>query len=277
METIILNSCSKINIGLNVLRKRSDGFHDIETIFYPVKLCDTISFKKSDEFRFFSNNSTLVDDSNNLIIRAKNKIEELTEEKVKAEITLAKYIPLGSGLGGGSSNAACTLKGLNMLYDLNLSEPRLKKISLELGSDVPFFLKSSPCYGTGRGEDLEEIKLKINQPILIINPRIHISTKWAFENVTPVIRDVPIKEIIKKDITAEDFRQYFTNDFEDVVSKVYPEIGLIKTLMYSSGALFSSMSGSGSTVYGIFSTLEKAREVQKYFKDYLSFIHYEDL
>lgn len=277
METIILNSCAKINIGLNILRKRSDGFHDIETVFYPVKLCDTISFRKADQFRFTCENNLLKNNHDNLIIRAKNKIEKLSGIKISAEIFLAKYIPIGGGLGGGSSNAASTLRGLNMLFDLKLNDIELRNAALELGSDVPFFFENVPCLGTGRGEILEKVDFHFKYPVLIVNPQIHISTKWAFDNVTPEINRKSIKEILLENPSVENFRECFTNDFENVVFSRYPEIKAIKESMYASGAIFSLMSGSGSTVYGIFRTYSNAREVQMKFKNYTSFIHHENI
>ena len=277
METIILNSCSKINVGLNILRKRPDGFHDIETVFYPVRLCDTISFRKSDEFRFICENDLLKNNPDNLIIKAKNKIEELAGVKIKAEILLAKYIPIGGGLGGGSSNAANTLKGLNLLFNLNLKDADLRRAALELGSDVPFFFENVPCLGTGRGEILEVVDFHIKYPILIINPQIHISTRWAFENITPASKPRSLKDILKDNPGVENFRDNFTNDFEEIVFSNHTEIRAIKETMYSSGAFFSLMSGSGSTVYGIFKSYKNAREVQLSFKKYTSFIHYENI
>jgi 4-diphosphocytidyl-2-C-methyl-D-erythritol kinase len=276
METIILNSCSKINLGLNVVRKREDGYHDIETIFYPVKLCDTLSFRKSRNFKFSSNNNILKNNTTNLIIRAKNKLEDLTGIKMDAEITLIKFIPLGGGLGGGSSNAANTLKGLCLLFNLQVPDDQLQKAALELGSDVPFFLNSNPCFASSRGEEMERVNINISNPILIVNPNIHVSTRWAFENVTPVRPKYSLKKIAEKDILLEEFKDHFNNDFEPVVFRTFPEIGRLKEFLYSNGAVFSSMSGSGSTVYGIFSKIEDALEAQnKLETKYLSFIHYE--
>jgi 4-diphosphocytidyl-2-C-methyl-D-erythritol kinase len=276
METIILNSCSKINLGLNVIRKREDGYHDIETIFYPVTLCDTLSFRKSREFKFTCNNNLLRNNTTNLIIRAKNKIEKITGEKINAEITLAKYIPLGGGLGGGSSNAAVTLRGLNLLFDLNLSDELLFKTALELGSDVPFFLNNFPCLAASRGEQMERINLNIPAPILVINPNIHVATRWAFENVNPQTPAKSLRDISYDSIKPGHFKEYFINDFEPVVFSTFPEIGKLKEFLYNNGAVFASMSGSGSTVYGIFNTIEETVETkEKVNENYLSFIHYE--
>jgi 4-diphosphocytidyl-2-C-methyl-D-erythritol kinase len=277
METIILNSISKINIGLNILRKREDGYHDLETIFYPVKLCDTISFKKSSSFRFHTSSEILKNDNSNLVIRAKDKIQNITGEKINAEITLAKYIPFGGGLGGGSSNAATTLKGLNMLYNFNLSEDILKKAALELGSDVPFFLNSVPCYATSRGEELKEIQLRFPHPILIVNPNLHVSTKWAFENIIPKVPEKSLYNLISEYTDIADLRRMINNDFEDVVFSHYPEIKKVKEDLYAYGAVFALMSGSGSTVYGIFDDIDKTLKAQSSFnKNYLTFIDYEN-
>jgi len=183
---------------------------------------------------------------------------------------------LGGGLGGGSSNAACTLRGLCMLYELEISEEKLRNAALELGSDVPFFLNPKPSYATSRGEIIEQIDFRINNPILIVNPGIHISTKWAFENIIPSADRKTLKDAIKENIQPDNFREYYKNDFEDIVMKTYPEIKAIKDHMYDSKASFALLSGSGSTVYGIFNNFDDARNAQNNFSKYLSFIHYEE-
>jgi 4-diphosphocytidyl-2-C-methyl-D-erythritol kinase len=278
METIILNSCSKINLGLNVTRKREDGYHDIETIFYPVRLCDTLSFRKASGFRFTSNNESLKNNAMNLVVRAKNKVEEITGLSMDAEITLMKYIPLGGGLGGGSSNAAVTLKGLNLLFKLNLSDSVFRKAALELGSDVPFFIDNVPCFASSRGEEMEKIDFKISKPILIVNPNIHVSTRWAFENVIPSVPECSLRDISFNDLPYSGYAGVFTNDFEKIVFSTFPEIGRVKEFLIHYGAVFALMSGSGSTVYGIFDTIEDTLNAQQKLNiNYLSFIHYENI
>ncbi len=164
---------------------------------------------------------------------------------------LHKTIPLGAGLGGGSANAAAVLQLLNEKYQLKLSNDELIKIGLEIGSDVPFFIQNVPSFVSGRGEFLDPISLHLNdKKIVIINPGIHISTAWAFNNIVPQQISTSLKDIIQ--LPIKDWKGNVVNDFEKPVFEKYPEIYKIKTYLYNQGALYSAMSGSGSTVYGIF-------------------------
>jgi 4-diphosphocytidyl-2-C-methyl-D-erythritol kinase len=278
MNKIIIKSCAKINIGLNVIRKRNDGYHDIETIFYPINLFDKLIFEKSDKFQFTSNNEDLELNSSNLIFKAKNLLEESSGKIITTKILLQKKIPIGAGLGGGSSNCAVTLLSLNELFHLGVNEENLNKIALQLGSDVPFFINPNPSFATSRGEVLNEIKFKIHSPILIVNPGIHVSTKWAFENIRIEKRNFSLQNlIVSENFSFIDSKDKIVNDFEKVVFKKYPEIKNIKNEMYEAGALFSLMTGTGSTVFGIFTKLDEAVKAKKHFKKYFSAIHYEEV
>ena len=164
---------------------------------------------------------------------------------------LHKSIPMGAGLGGGSADGAFILKLVNDKFNLGLNESQLIKYALELGSDCPFFIKNKPCFAEGRGEILNEISLDLsNYKILIVNPGIHINTGWAFNNLKITGTETNLQQAITKDITT--WKDNITNDFETPVIKAHPGIGEIKNQLYNSGALYSSMSGSGSTVFGIF-------------------------
>jgi 4-diphosphocytidyl-2-C-methyl-D-erythritol kinase len=254
---------AKINLGLRVTGKRPDGFHDIETVFYPVRLCDALEFvvspgKVIEDNLVVTGLSTGIRSGKNLVIQAAIKIrEKYTLPFLK--IHLHKAIPIGAGLGGGSSNAAYMLKALNKCLNPSISEKEIKAIALELGSDCPFFIDAVPSYATGRGEVLHPVK-----PVLegyytvLINPRISISTRLAFHNCQPQKPEVSLEDLIN--YPASEWKNLIINDFEDYVFKVYPQIGTLKIALYNSGALFSSMSGSGSTIYGIFSEIPKIPE-----------------
>ena len=276
MSKIILKSPAKINIGLNIIRKREDGFHDLETIFYPLLLNDILSFEKADHTKLESNSNEINSLQTNLISTAIEFLETIVDRKLNVKIYLEKNIPIGAGLGGGSSNAASTLKALNQLFELNLNYDKLSEIALKLGSDVPFFLDPYPCFASSRGEIRKNIQLSLSQPILIINPGIHISTKWAFQNLELTSHKNSLKELCEHNsLTIDDIKDYATNDFENMVYEKYPEIKSIKDKLDASGADFVSMTGTGSTVYGVFSNLQKARWVKENFDEsnftYLNF------
>ena len=276
MNKIVLKSPAKINIGLNIIRKRKDGYHNLETVFYPLLLNDILTFEKADDTILESNSTEINSLKTNLILTAIELLENITNQKLNVKIDLEKNIPIGAGLGGGSSNAAATLKALNQLFKLNLNFDKLSETALQLGSDVPFFLDAFPCFATSRGEIRKNIKLSLSQPILLVNPGIHISTKWAFENLKLTAHKKSLKELcLQNSITIEDIKEYASNDFENIIYKKYPEIKSIKDKLESSGADFVSMTGTGSTVYGVFSNLQQARWVKDDFsEDYFTYINY---
>jgi 4-diphosphocytidyl-2-C-methyl-D-erythritol kinase len=275
MNKIVIKSFAKINFGLNIVSKRQDGYHDIETIFYPLHLHDELIIKKSDSFNFQSNNEAIISD--NLIIKAKKQLEKKVNQISPVEIFLQKNIPVGAGLGGGSSNAASTLLALNKLFNLKLSKKELFNISVQLGSDVPFFLDPVPKFATGKGETLKLIDFKINNPVLIVNPGIQVSTPWAYSKIIPKRPVNDLKTVIENgSLVFSELRGKVTNDFEEIVFKQYPEIENIKNKLIKLGADFSLMTGSGSTLFGIFPDLYKAEEAERFFsKKYFTFIHFE--
>jgi len=277
MQKIEINTPAKINIGLNVIRKRSDGYHDIHTIFYPVNLFDKIVIGESAEFAFISNNDSIKNDPKNLIFKAKESLENHLERKFKCRIELEKNIPIGAGMGGGSSDAAAVLTGLNDFLKLNLRSQSLVNVAAKIGADVPFFLNPKPSYAVSKGDELKEINFKINYPVLIVNPGVHISTRWAYENIKPKNSEINLLELF--DGRAPDFislKGIVTNDFEEIIFEKFPELGEIKSEMYFLGALFALMTGTGSTIFGIFPdkiSVKKASEV--FSKKFFTFIHYE--
>ncbi|MCW8961028.1 MAG: 4-(cytidine 5'-diphospho)-2-C-methyl-D-erythritol kinase [Ignavibacteriaceae bacterium] len=274
MEEIKVESHSKINIGLNVVDKREDGFHNLQTVFYPLLLSDKLTFQKSNKLEFNSNSDFLKNLDDNLIIKAIKLIEVKSGVEIKVKIFVEKLIPIGGGLGGGSSNAAAALKAINKLFSLELNYEKLAEITLELGSDVPFFLKHNPAYAESRGEKLFPLNLEIQYPIVIVNPGINISTRWAFERINPSKPNYNLRELLSKNFDFKVIRDYVTNDFEPIVFKEYPVIEKIKKDLYELGANFALMSGTGSTVYGIFSNLQKAYWAEEHFKQsYFTFIN----
>lgn len=277
MEELVVESPAKINLGLNVVRKRADGFHDLETIFIPLMLSDIITFQKADKLRLESNSEILNQENENLILKAIKllDLDHKTKKNISLHIDLEKNIPIGGGLGGGSSNAATTLKTINKMFNLGLNYNELTKLALILGSDVPYFLNPVSAYAESRGEVLTSLNLEIPYPILLVNPGIKIGTKWAFGNIKPATPKRNLKEILKDGLTDFDtIKNYVKNDFEEVVFEEYPEIKKIKSDLYEQGAQFALMSGTGSTVYGIFSNLQKAMWAKDYFsKKYFTFLN----
>lgn len=276
MENLIIKTPAKINLGLNILRKREDGYHDIETFFYPINLFDVLTFSESPEFHFTCSNPNL-DDENNLVIKAKKLLEDEIKMKVKIKMDLQKQIPVGAGLGGGSSDAAAALIGMNQLLNLKVDDSVLFNIASRIGADVPFFLNPQPSYAESKGDHITSVDCKLSFPILIVYPGIHVSTKWAYENVIPATPTFPLKKLI--DDCELDFlfmQNKIKNDFEPIVFKEYHEIEDIKKEFYKLGAMFALMSGSGSTVYGIFSNIDKAEHAKDAFGNkYFSFLHHE--
>ena len=274
MEEIKVESPSKINIGLNVVEKRKDGFHNLQTVFYPLLLADKLVFQKSDKLKLISDSKKIEELNDNLILEAIKLIENETGLKIKVKISLEKNIPIGAGLGGGSSNAAATLKAINKLCELKFEYKKISDLALKLGSDVPFFLSTVPSYGESRGEKLIPLNLEIQYPILVVNPGINISTRWAFERINPSKPNYNLRELFSKNFDFKDIREYVTNDFEPIVFKEYPVIEKIKKDLYELGANFALLSGTGSTVYGIFSNLQKAYWAEEHFKQsYFTFIN----
>ena len=262
---IVFPNC-KINLGLRILRKRADGYHDLQTVFYPLPLCDVLEIiqdagngmrdaanNQNESFIQFSNSGFSIngDPDDNLCIKAYNLLKKDFPQLAEIQMHLHKAIPAGAGLGGGSADAAFTLRLLNEKFNLDLSTDQLISYALQLGSDCPFFIINTACVATGRGEILEPISIDLSSyKFIIVNPGIHISTAHAFSGITPALPTKSVKEIIQEPI--ETWKNELVNDFEKTVFSQHPEIGAIKKKLYDGGALFASMSGTGSTVYGIF-------------------------
>lgn len=246
---------AKINFGLKITGKRPDGYHNIETIFYPVSICDALEFviappdADSDDL-VVSGIDIKTGTEKNLVIRAIKKLRE-NFSVPWLRIHLHKAIPTGAGLGGGSSDGVCMLKTIRRSFNLSISDEELLKYALELGSDCPFFLDPVPSFATGRGEVLTPVDPFLEKyHIVLLNPGIKINTRDAYINTAVSDQKSDFAKAVNAD--PKKWKHLVTNDFEDYVFKLYPQIGAIKKSLYSSGAIYSSMTGSGSTVYGLF-------------------------
>jgi 4-diphosphocytidyl-2-C-methyl-D-erythritol kinase len=276
---LLLKSKAKVNIGLQIRDRRPDGYHTIHTLFQELDFHDIITLEKRESGCGFSSNvDWLKNDDSNLCVKAWRKMVDVFGIG-GISIQLEKRIPAGGGLGGGSSNAATVLKGLRQLYELDLSDDELESLSVDLGADVPFFIRGGLQSGDGIGEVLKPLKPRIDGCFLCVVPDLYIDTKWAYGQVKNIL-DKP-KDLVnfagfiqKVNIPFE----LFENDFEAIVVPAYPEIGHIKNSLRAHGARFASLSGSGSTVYGIFDEEVDAKLAKsQIFSHYNTFITYSNL
>tara|TARA_B100001758_G_C18296648_1_gene550000 strand:- start:138 stop:887 length:750 start_codon:yes stop_codon:yes gene_type:complete len=241
---------AKLNIGLNVLEKRVDGYHNLSSIFYPVKkLYDILEIVPATRF-YFSSSGIRIPTENNICIRAFNILKKDFDIK-NIKIHLHKRIPIGAGLGGGSSDGAFVLKVLNTLFDLGLSNSQLEKYALQLGADCPFFIENKPKYVTGIGEKMKSINLDLAEYELRFNfPDFCISTAEAYSEIKPIVPKVSLLELVGQPMDR--WRSTVKNDFEVSIFSKYPQLENIKNQFYNDGAIYASMSGSGSVIYGLF-------------------------
>jgi 4-diphosphocytidyl-2-C-methyl-D-erythritol kinase len=248
---------AKINLGLRITGKRADGFHDIETVFYPAGLCDALEFVEPEEalsgdILTITGCQTGTRTEDNMVIKALRRFREFYHIPF-LKIHLHKAIPAGAGLGGGSSDASFFIKTLVRFYNISASDDHLKNIVLELGSDCPFFIDLRPSFAEGRGEKLRPVgEVLSGYYILLVNPGISISTKEAYANCHPAQPVCSLDRLIN--LPVREWPGKIINDFEEYVFSLHPVIGSLKKTLYDSGALFSSMSGSGSTVFGIYTS-----------------------
>jgi 4-diphosphocytidyl-2-C-methyl-D-erythritol kinase len=245
----------KINIGLRILRKRSDGYHDIETVFHQIDLYDELSIEPADSVILKTSSSGIPTDAANLCVRAAELFRQNTGFRKGVEIQLKKNIPVGAGLGGGSSNAASILVALNTFWNIGMERQRLESIASQLGSDVPFFLQGGTAAGTSRGEILEHFHLNIPYWMITATPSIHISTAWAYANVKlkEQPKTMPLRILVERSMdNPVQIRTLIQNDFEQLVFQMHPQIRILKEKLESAGAFFAQLSGSGSSVFGLF-------------------------
>jgi 4-diphosphocytidyl-2-C-methyl-D-erythritol kinase len=271
---ILFPNC-KINLGLHITRKRQDGYHDLETVFYPLPLTDALEVITApavakdlssatqqpatgtleiaqEGLTFFSGGLTVAGDTaNNLCVKAWRLLKNDFPQIPAIQLHLHKAIPMGAGLGGGSSDGAFTLRLLNDKFKLGLTTGQLLDYALRLGSDCPFFILNKPCVATGRGELLEAIELDLSAySFLLVSPEVHINTGWAFSQISPALPTQSIRSIISQPVST--WKDSLLNDFEAPVCQLHPALQNIKDSLYATGAVYASMTGSGSSFYGIF-------------------------
>lgn len=252
----------KINLGLNVISKRSDGYHDIETCFYPIPWTDGLEIVSAKATTFTTSGNVIPGNTDDNLCMKAYKLLQQDFDLPPVHIHLHKAIPTGAGLGGGSSDAAHVLRMLNTMFNLNIDIEKLKHYALQLGSDCPFFITDNPMLGSGRGEVLEPVPADLTGKfIVMIKPNVHVSTREAYAGVTPSGKTGTVKNVLLN-VPLKNWREQLHNDFENSVFQGHPQIGSIKQKLYEHGALYASMSGSGSTVFGLF---EKPVVLQQHF------------
>ena len=269
---VVFPNC-KINLGLNIIRKRNDGYHDLETVFYPVPLTDALELIKIQDASFknseltsnlqpatcnFSSSGLTINGSetDNLCVKAYQLLKQDFPDLPSIKMHLHKVIPMGAGLGGGSADGAFALQLLNTKFQLELSTEQLIAYALQLGSDCPFFIVNRPCFATSRGEIMQPINLDLSAyQLVLVNPKIHIGTGWAFSNISPKEPATSIQEIIQQPVAT--WKDALKNDFQQPAIKQYPAIGEAINQLYQEGAVYSAMTGSGSTVFGLFEKNKK--------------------
>jgi 4-diphosphocytidyl-2-C-methyl-D-erythritol kinase len=241
----------KINLGLHIIRKRPDGYHDLETCFYPVPWTDILEIIPADSLAFTSSGLAIPGrEDDNLCLKAYRLLQRDFNLK-PVKIHLHKIIPMGAGLGGGSADGAHTVRLLNNQFQLNLSAEKMMAYTAQLGSDCSFFIQDKPLLGTGRGEVLQPLALSLKGKYMVIaKPDVHVSTAEAYAGVTPALPALPLHEAITQPLHA--WKNVVHNDFETSVFQKYPVIASLKETLYRQGAVYASMSGSGAAVFGIF-------------------------
>lgn len=261
---MILYPNAKINIGLEVLRKRPDGFHDIETVFYPIGWCDLLEIIPSRKFSFSESGMLSgVSAEENIAVKAYRLMHERYSLPPVA-MHLHKQLPSGAGLGGGSSDAAHVLRGLNQLFSLQIGQNQMIDLAAQLGSDCPFFILNEPVLAKGRGEVLNKLTLDLKGwHLLVVKPGVHVSTADAYRDVNREVPGQALAERIMQPVTQ--WKSVVENKFEKTVFRIHPEIAAIKSSMYRLGAVYASMSGSGAAVYALFSSLEN--DVERHFEN----------
>lgn len=252
---------AKINIGLHVVSKRPDGYHNLETVFYPVQLADALELVEADEMQIsFSGIPVGGKMEDNLVYKAWQLLQN-DFNMPPVRFHLHKAIPFGAGLGGGSADAAFTLKMLNDHFKLGLSPQQLENYAAKIGADCSFFIQNNPVFAEGTGNEFSPVEIDLSAyKIVILKPKCSVSTPEAYKNIVPAKPKVNLKEI--SNWPVEEWKNVLVNDFEKSVFPRYPEIKKLKDFLYEEGALYACMSGSGSAVYGIFRHLPT--DIDKY-------------
>ena len=273
---MIVFPIAKINLGLNVVEKRPDGYHNLQTVFYPVPIKDALEVQQMDE-EFPSdvdcdlkvtNIAIEGDEQRNLVVRAYLLLKQDFPTLPRIHTHLWKGIPTQAGMGGGSSDCAYMIRLLNALFDLQLSDEQMIRYAARLGADCAFFIKSEPCYAEGIGEKMQPIGLDLSEWYIgVVRPDIPVPTKEAFSRIHPHYPQVCPKEAVMQPV--ETWRETLVNDFEESVFALHPEIGAIKEQLYKMGATYAAMSGSGSALFGLFK--ERPDTLSRQFPDMFTF------
>jgi 4-diphosphocytidyl-2-C-methyl-D-erythritol kinase len=270
MKSIEVKANAKINLSLAIKFQRKDGYHELELIFQEIDYADRLILSKDTGINFTTDSPELSGEGENLCVQA----GKLLMENCKIpglKIHLEKRLPVGAGLGGGSSDAAAVLKGGLHLYNIAISDNVFAGMASGIGADVSFFLKGGAAYGTGIGEILEQIEICTNYYILLVLPEIKISTPWAYKNLKLVLTreytDYKFRGFRFQDLKLSEFKSEFYNDFENSVFQHYPQLAEIKKELYERGAIFASLSGSGSTIYGLYPSSSAVKTAFSNFRD----------
>ncbi len=272
MEQISVKAYAKINLGLLITGKRSDSYHTLETVFAPVNWCDELHVAAAGELNMRCSNLDLPSDDSNLCVKAAKALREYAGIDAGAFLTLEKNIPFGAGLGGGSSDAAATLKALCALWKIEVPRADRHNMAVKLGADVPYFLESKGlALASGIGDRLEHLDASLPFYVVTVFPGVHISTVWAYKNFYPRFkRAVPnLKEMVRALCENRDYSVLaaFENDFEPVVFDHYPAVAALKEELLRSGGVFASLSGSGSAVFGLFEEKGDAEKAAQRFSE----------
>ncbi|HDQ43988.1 MAG TPA: 4-(cytidine 5'-diphospho)-2-C-methyl-D-erythritol kinase [bacterium] len=262
-------SYAKVNLGLLLLGKRPDGYHDIATLFQQIDLHDTLIFEETDrDFGIDVEGADIPTDEGNLIYRAYSLIKTQHSIRGGIHVTVKKQIPVGGGLGGGSSNAAMTLLALCKMFNLSLEEKTLRHLGMQIGSDVPFFFWGGTALGLGRGERLESITIPTDYRLLLLFPDVSVSTAWAYQHarigLTTGEKMAKFRSLLGN-FDYEALRDSLVNDLERVVFERHPQLLPLKEQLYEKDAFYAGMSGSGSTIYGLYRSPDVAQKARSFF------------
>ncbi|MDP2412774.1 4-(cytidine 5'-diphospho)-2-C-methyl-D-erythritol kinase [Daejeonella sp.] len=265
---MILFPNAKINIGLNIISKRADGYHNLESIFYPLAIKDALEVIEADELNFSSSGVNIPGNADdNLCLKAYHLLKKDFTELPPVSIHLHKHIPIGAGMGGGSSDASFFIRLVNQKFSLRMENSKMEQYASKIGSDCAFFIQNKPAYALEKGDQLSPLDLDLsNYFIVLVMPDVQVSTAEAYQGVRAAPVSTPLTELIK--LPIEDWKLHIKNDFELSVFSKYPAIARVKAVLYESGALYASMSGSGSSVYGIFEEALKLPQLEKENKVY---------
>ncbi len=268
MFPLTVKAFAKINLGLLITGKRHDGYHTLETIFAPISWYDTLEFTEAFSISMSCTNVDLPIDDNNLCVKAAKSLQQFAGIQKGIAIKLHKDVPFGAGLGGGSSDAAAVLRVLNALWEVNASQEELHSLAVKLGADVPYFLEMKGlAYARGIGDELDNLPFTLPYYVVTVFPEEHISTAWAYKNFYPRFgRELPDLKKLASELCLFGKKEglpAFENDFEQAVFDHFPAVRLVKSTLLDSGCLFSSLSGSGSALFGLFERKDEAVAAMK--------------